>query len=497
MALKTVATEIYKKGLFAVLPVNLVRKALKVDGNQLCVKNTEYHLKQNIHIVGFGKAVLGMAKAVEEVLGDHIKRGLISVPINLQDSLMKSQFPEAKDMLLAPNSQITVREGAENNLPDVAAMKNAIEIENIVSNLGEEDILLVLVSGGGSALLPAPVKEITLTEKLQTTKMLTSQGSTIQELNTIRKKLSRLKGGRLVKMASCKTVISLILSDIVGDPIDLISSGPTVHDPSTYTDCIRILDHYSITDKVPKAVSEYLKKMATNEGTSSAAERASFCEVQNLIIGNNKIALKECQIAAESLGFPTITLSTRLDGDAGDVASSFAAFLYWMMHNEKPDVDFCFDKSLLEKAYTMMKANGKVCILSAGETTVNVKGKGKGGRNQELALATAKYLDSMKRATNAGTIPNDVSYCLLSAGTDGQDGPTPAAGAFCTNNLVTKAITQGLNIDSFLANNGSFDFFKEFDSGNNLFMTGLTGTNVMDIQILLIDSKHGNQFSNL
>eukprot|EP00794_Sanderia_malayensis_P007998 gene7998-8857_t len=492
MSLKQLATEIYNKGLLAVLPVNLARRTLQVKGNTLQINNTKYDLNRNVQIIGFGKAVLGMAKAVEDILNDHIKHGVISIPFNLQNSLLKSPFPEARNMLLSPGSRIEIREGAKNNLPDAAAEKNALEIEEVVQGLNKEDILLVLISGGGSALLPAPVKEITLSDKLKTIKALTSQGSNIQDLNTIRKKLSRLKGGKLAKLAQSEHIVSLILSDIVGDPIDLISSAPTFPDQSAYADCIEILNKYSIKDRVPKSVLEFLEVKSATEGQVHGKEDVeNFHKVQNLIIGNNEIAVNECETVAKSYGFQPVTLSTKLDGDVDDVAKAYASLLCWMIHGVRPSNSGCFDERLLQEAWTIMQSQGKICIISAGETTVNVKGSGKGGRNQELALATAFYYDSLEKSMKLpGCSQAATSFCLLSVGTDGQDGPCTAAGAFFTDDLIIKANKEKIDIERFLANNGSNDFFTKFNNGENLMMTGLTGTNVMDLQILLIEKKN-------
>ena len=490
MSLNTAAIEIFRKGLGAVLPTNLVPRIFKVDKHTLFVDKLQYTLNKNVYVVGFGKAVLGMAKSVEEILNGHIKHGILSIPFNLQQSLSASSFDEAKNMLLSENSKIMVREGARNNLPDRAAMDNAFEIEKCVLSLKADDLLVVLVSGGGSALLPSPVAQISLKDKHETIKLLSENGSTIQDLNTIRKKLSRIKGGKLAALNKSCPIVSLILSDIVGDPVGLISSGPTVPDHSTFRECIQILERYLLIDRVPKSVLEYVKENAKSEKQQVLEFQTTFPNVQNIIVGNNMVAVDECRRTAENIGYPTVVLSGDLTGNVGNVASSFAGLLYWLIHDKEPGVVSCFDENLLNKVRSLLKTHSKVCLISAGETTVTVTGNGKGGRNQELALSTAISLDVLENADkNISSTKPETSFCFLSAGTDGQDGPTDAAGAFVNEDSISEAKSQGLNPERFLANNGSYDFFAEFNEGRNLFKTGLTGTNVMDIQILIVEKR--------
>ena len=409
------------------LPRSLILGNISVSNNTLFVGEYTYPLQKNVYVVGFGKAVLGMAVAVEELLISHIQKGILSIPQgpkNLIDGI-------SKHACLHPRSKIIAREGAKDNTPDEKALKTSLEIEKLVRGLNKDDILLVLISGGGSALLPAPVENISIHEKVDTIKLLASCGATIQELNTVRKHLSRLKGGKLASIAKCRSVISLILSDIVGDPLDLIASGPTVFDQSTIADCLQIIKQYSLEKDLPTNVMGYLvqKKLKKYDLSSDLAVSSSdFSHVNNVIIGSNKIAVDNCLEAAKHHGFLPFVLSRELTGNVKAVSRSFADIITWFVYDIEPQEVLCFDQDILKIAYDSFKTEKCVCLLSAGETTVNVIGSGLGGRNQELILQTAELVDNQCRDANLERPSSAVSFCVLSAGTDGQDGPTPAAG---------------------------------------------------------------------
>ena len=493
MSLKAAATEIFRAGLESVLPSSLIRNNLKVKNETLFTGNQSLQLNNNVYVVGFGKAVLGMGRAVEEALQGHVQKGILSVPVNMHHSLLRSPFPAARNMVLLPDSKLVAKEGAKNNLPDENAMETALEIENFVGALQKQDILIVLISGGGSALLPAPVKEISLADKVKTIELLASNGSTIQELNTVRKHLSTLKGGKLASIANCNSVMALILSDIIGDPLDLIASGPTVNDFSTFSDCLQIFEKYFVKSKVPRSVLEYLKSKEIGEVQLTSKPKQDFTNVQNFIIGNNTIAVQNCQMLAEKMGFPSLVLSTELAGDVKVVAKSIAGILYWLIYSEKPVVDFCFESETVKEVCHIFQSENRICLLSGGETTVRVTGSGKGGRNQELVLHTASFFKQLKKEMGDSCSNYEANFCFLSAGTDGQDGPTPAAGAFFTESFHDKVEKEGKRLDECLYNNASYDFLKELNNGSELFLTGLTGTNVMDIQILLIEKSLNNK----
>ena len=486
MALKNIANKIFRKGLQSVLPRSLILNSLTVTNNELCVAGCSYTLKNNVYVVGFGKAVLGMAVAVDEVLNSHIQDGLLSVPLG-----SNSMVDEANKLAgLSARSKIVAREGAKDNIPDEAALRTSLEIEKLVKALDDDDILIVLISGGGSALLPAPVKGITLNDKVSAIKLLAANGATIQELNTVRKHLSRLKGGKLASMTGCKSVISLILSDIVGDPLDLIASGPTVTDHSTPGDCMEIIRQHNLGSSLPKTVMAYLSQKEAGSRMMSTFQPTSrgspFSNVSNIIVGSNRIAVKNCAKAAKDNGFQPFVLSNELTGNVTDVSKSFADIISWFIYDIEPHNIQFFDHNIIKDAYEAFQNENNVCLISAGETTVNVRGSGKGGRNQELTLRTAELVGKYCKETNFSDDSRRVSFCFLSAGTDGQDGPTPAAGALFMGNIFDKARNEGLNMRLYIQENASYDFFSKLDNGSNLVITGLTGTNVMDIQILLL-----------
>ena len=485
MALKNTVNHIFRAGLQSVLPRSLILNNVAVSNNTLFVGGCKYTLQNNVYVVGFGKAVLGMAVAVDKLINGHIQRGILSIPYGskkLEDGI-------DKHACLDTGSPIVAREGARDNIPDEAAVKTSLEIETLVKALNEDDILIVLISGGGSALLPAPVEGISIYDKVATIKLLASNGATIQELNTVRKHLSRLKGGKLASLAKCRSVISLILSDIVGDPLDLIASGPTVLDQSTLDDCLSIIEHYSLSEYLPKSVMTHLlQKKVKRYGSNSnqaVASSSDFSHVNNIIIGSNKIAVENCSKAATDFGYVPFILSRSLTGNVDFVSKSFADIIIWFASGVKSKDAVCFDLDIIENAYDAFRNKKCICLISGGETTVNVKGSGLGGRNQELILRTAELLENKCVKMNLDMHSSFFSFCFLSTGTDGQDGPTPAAGAMLMPDLFEKAKDEGLLMRDYLDINGSYDFFSAIDGGSNLVVTGLTGTNVMDIQILL------------
>ncbi|NXN94715.1 GLCTK kinase, partial [Rhinopomastus cyanomelas] len=500
MTLREHALSLFRSAVGTVRPTAMLKRAVKLQGDgcpQLLVKGRAFPVKRNLYLVGFGKAVLGMAAAAEEILGDHLVRGIISVPLGIQESLQRAGM---REMLLKPHSKIQVIEGAKNNLPDPEALKGADAIQELVKGLTADDLLLVLISGGGSALLPAPIPPILLEEKEKLTKMLASQGAAIQELNIIRKTLSLLKGGGLARLAYPAQVVSLILSDVIGDPVDIIASGPTAASSHSIQDCLRILGKYNLLHHLPKSVETVLSSSPIRP---SAPE--DYSHVCNIIIGSNTLALDEAKHQAEGLGYAALILSTAVCGEVSCVAAlycelirlgclSFAGLregspsdevrrnlLQLAADLEIPSLNFAEFLQALQG----LGSERPVCILAGGETTVQLQGNGKGGRNQELALRVGLGLHKAQ-ATQVSPAPGRCEIIFLSGGTDGQDGPTEAAGAFCSPELVGEALQEGLDAEVFLSNNDSYTFFSQFQGGNHLLVTGLTGTNVMDIQAILI-----------
>ena len=338
-------------------------------------------------------------------------------------------------------------------MPDESGFKGAQEIVRLLSNLTERDLVIFLISGGGSALLPTPPPGITLEEKQRVTDLLLSCGATIQEINVLRKHLSLLKGGGLAKIVYPATLISLILSDVIGDPLDAIASGPTVPDPTRFEDCARILDRYELWGKIPPPVARHIREGLEGKKEETLKEgNPAFEKVYNLIVGNNLLAMKEAQKKAKALGYRTVMLSSLVEGETREVAKVHAAVAKEVLLSGNP-------------------IPPPACLLSGGETTVTLKGKGKGGRNQEFALALALEIAGWKEIVG------------LSAGTDGTDGPTDAAGAFADGETLNRAKALDLDPWVYLRENDSYPFFEKL---GDLLITGPTGTNVMDLRVMII-----------
>ncbi|NXL31524.1 GLCTK kinase, partial [Glaucidium brasilianum] len=504
MSLREHALSLFRSAVGTVCPAPMLKKAVKLQGDgcpQLLVKGQAFAVKRDLYLVGFGKAVLGMAAAAEEILGDHLVRGVISVPLGIQENLQRAGMQE---MLLKPHSKIQVMEGAKNNLPDPEALKGAVAIQELAEGLNADDLLLVLISGGGSALLPAPIPPILLEEKEKLTKTLASRGAAIQELNVVRKTLSLLKGGGLAQLAYPAQVVSLILSDVIGDPLDIIASGPTAASSHSMQDCLRILAKYNLLHNLPKSVETVLSCSPTKP---TAPE--DYSHVCNIIIGSNTLALDEAKCQAEGLGYTALILSTAICGEVSRVATLYCQLIRLVCLSfaglgEGPLSDEVRGNLLqlaaeLEipglnlaeflQALQILGPEKPVCILAGGETTVQLQGTGKGGRNQELALRVGLGLHRAQATEGYRRQQPLTGRCeiiFLSGGTDGQDGPTEAAGAFCSPELVDEALQEGLDAEAFLSNNDSYTFFSQFQGGRHLLVTGLTGTNVMDIQAILI-----------
>ncbi|XP_060621831.2 glycerate kinase [Anolis sagrei] len=505
MTLREHGLHFFRSAIGTVLPGPMLKRALVLDTKSSCprllLRDQSFELRRNLYLVGFGKAVLGMAAAAEDILGDYLVRGVISVPRGIQETL---QHRGMREMLLKPQSRIVVMEGAKHNLPDRDALKAASAIRDLAEGLTTEDLLLVLISGGGSALLPAPIPPVTLEEKTTITRLLASKGATIQELNTLRKALSLLKGGGLARSAYPAQVLSLILSDVIGDPLDIIASGPTVASSHSSQDCFRILAKYDLLNDLPESVQTVLSQSVTEHDMPQ-----EFLHVCNIVIGSNRLALEEAKYQAESLGYLSVLLSDAVCGEVSTVAQLYSLLIQFvcLRTNSVDRNDPLKDKvrgalsnlagelaipglDLVGVLKTLEETQGNmpICLLAGGETTVQLQGKGKGGRNQELALRVALELHRAQ-STAAGHFLERCEVAFMSGGTDGQDGPTKAAGAFCSQTLVKEAEHEGLVVEDFLSNNDSYTFFSQFQGGCHLLMTGLTGTNVMDIHTVLIRAK--------
>jgi glycerate 2-kinase len=432
---------IFMAGLKAVDPEEAVRRHVQLTGDLLKVGVHEYPLAafERIFVTGFGKGTAPMARALEEILGDRLTDGWITVKYGHG----------------LPLKKVCVME-AGHPIPDQAGLHATRFILDRLEGCTEKDLILCAFSGGGSALSPAPRSPLELGEKQETTQLLLDCGATIFELNAMRKHLSLCKGGQLARIAFPATLISLFLSDVVGDPLDVIASGPTVSDPSTFSDCICIVDRYGLREKLPFAVLKLLE-----DGTQGLiaetpkAGDAVFKKGRNLVVGSNRAALLAAAGKAKALGYNTLILSSFVQGEAREIALAFAVI----------------GKEIVASGHPIAPP---ACILAGGETTVTIRGCGKGGRNQELALAAAQVMEGWPQ------------IALLSAGTDGSDGPTDAAGAFVDGNTCPDALRKGIDPEKYLLGNDSYHFFNQLD---DLFITGPTRTNVMDVICLLVSKE--------
>ncbi len=433
------ALDIFHASLKAVDPVNAVKRFLKKNDNKLSVKDTTYDLNSydNIYLIGFGKAAAAMARGAEAVLGDDLKTGIVSVKYGYLDKV---------------SSKIKINEAAH-PVPDEAGMNGAKEIVDFLKQRDERDLIICVISGGGSAILPLPYEGVTLSQKQETTKLLLACGADIKEINAIRKHISQVKGGQLARIAQPATLVTLILSDVIGDPLDSIASGPTAADQSTFNDCWAILQKYDLLGKIPPEVERHIKSgVEKSIPDTPKVSDPVFSKTQNFIIGSNWEAVVAASDYAQKLGYNTLVLSTFVEGETKDVARVHAAIAKEVNKTGNP-------------------VKKPACIISGGETTVTIRGNGLGGRNQEFVLAAAMDINGMDNVV------------VLSAGTDGTDGPTDAAGAIADGETITRANQLKLNSLKYLQDNDSYHYFEKL---NDLVKTGPTNTNVMDIRIMLI-----------
>ena len=387
-------------------------------------------------VVGAGKASGAMAEAVEEALGDRVRDGVVAV----------------KDGHLAPTRRIRLVE-AGHPVPDERGAAAALAILDLARGAGANDLVLVLISGGGSALTPAPASPVTLADKQAVTRLLLAAGATINQLNAVRKHLSLLKGGQLARAAAPARVHALLLSDVIGDPLDVIGSGPTAPDPSTFGEALAILERFRLRERAPASVLERLEQGARGQiAETPKTDDPVFLHVENVVIGNNTLVVDAAAAHARRLGFTPHVLTRSLEGEARLVARDF-----------------------IELARQIRAGLGPVaapaCVLASGETTVTVRGGGTGGRCQEFALSAALEMEGLERVV------------VLAAGTDGSDGPTRAAGAVADGASARRARAQGHDPRARLDANDSHAVFAAL---GDLVMTGPTNTNLLDLYLLLV-----------
>ena len=423
----SVIQDIFHAALLAVDPFTAVERNL--EHVQALLRAGTF---KKLMVIGFGKASCSMARACEQYLGDRIDIGAV---------VTKHGHSRVSD----PLNKIRIYEAAH-PLPDENGVAATQEIIKLAREADEGTLIVCLISGGGSALLVAP-HEITLQEKQRMTDLLLKSGATITEVNAVRKHLSKVKGGRLAEISYPARIVSLIMSDVIGDRLDVIASGPTSPDQSTYADALEVIEKYGLSGSVPASVVRVLENGKAGLLPETPKEgSAVFQHVENNVIANNLLALQGAEQRAEALGFHTEIISHTMQGEARNAARRLAQRV---------------SGSNLPRPF---------CLISGGETTVTVKGAGVGGRNMELALAFAQEIEGMSGIT------------LLSAGTDGTDGPTDAAGAVVEGHTAARARERGIDPAADLDNNDSYTFFQKT---GGLLVTGPTGTNVMDIQIII------------
>jgi glycerate 2-kinase len=443
--LRTAARAVLREALLAAEPGRLVRLHLKLRGGVLEAAGVRHRLgRGRVALAAVGKAAVPMARAAEGVLGDRLAGG-IAVSTATEGRLDHVRLLTAR-----------------HPVPDARGLAAALEVESLARGLGRDDLLLVLLSGGASALLPAPAEGVTLEDKARTTTLLLRAGATIHELNAVRKHLSRLKGGGLARVAAPARVATLVLSDVVGDDLSTIASGPTVPDRTTFADALEVLRRRGVVDDVPAAVRERLRAGVRGERpeTPKPGEPA-FRRVATRIVGSNRLSVEAAAREARRQGLRPLVLTTRLEGEAREAARVLVAVLRECVESGRP-------------------AEPPVCLLAGGETTVTVTGEGQGGRNQELAVAAAVALEGFP-----------VPAVVASLGTDGIDGASDAAGGIADDTTVARAAALGIApAAAFVAASDTRNFLGPL---GDLIVTGPTGTNVVDVAALLAGPSPGRR----
>ena len=437
------AESIFDQGIQAADPRAAVRRFVSLETGMEVLRagDVYYDLKQvrRIFIVGAGKAAAGMAEACEKILGDRITEGAVIVKYGYGKELHRVKVIEAG-----------------HPIPDGAGVKGTKAVLKILKKAEEEDLVLCLVSGGGSSLLVKPPAGITLRQKQKTTNLLLGCGATIGEINIVRKHLSMVKGGRLAQLAAPARMINLILSDVVGDRLESIASGPGVPGESTFQQGWEILMKYRLTQKIPlPARKRFTEGMAGRIPENPTVEDPVFTRVQNLIVGNNRMVIEAASQRARELHYRPLILSSFFEGESRDVARFHAAIAREILVSGHPIAP-------------------PACLISGGETIVTLRGEGKGGRNQEFVLAAALAIDGLNEIV------------VLSGGTDGTDGPTDAAGAIADGESVRRARKRDIEPAVYLQENDSYHFFQKTGA---LLVTGPTHTNVMDLRLVLVDRE--------
>ncbi len=426
------------EALAAAQPDRIIERHLKLDEDVLCADHLRFPLKdyRRIFVIGGGKASGYMAQEVERLLGKRIMSGLVSIPDYLKPR------PRDRRIMYHP---------ATHPVPTRKGMQGVLSMLDLVKNVSRSDFVIVLLSGGGSALMPLPAKGISLSDERYVTSLLLKSGASIQEINTVRKHLSQIKGGRLAEKLYPATVLSLIISDVVGDKLDAIASGPTAPDPTTFRDAKNVLFKYDLWSRIPASARKVIDAGLTGSiaDTAKKADRA-FRFVHNLLVGSNRESCIAAAAAMGKAGYATQILSTQITGEAREVGRILGSIIADVRDRGLP-------------------ITPPAALVAGGETTVTIQGDGKGGRNQELALAAALRMSGYK------------GVAIGSLATDGVDGPTDAAGALSDGTTVTRGRKLGMEPEEYMRNNDSYHYFSKL---KDLITTGPTGTNVNDIIIL-------------
>lgn len=430
---------LFKEAINEANPQKCISEFVSLNGSTLKIDTKEYNLDnfKSIYVIAFGKAAPAMANAVEELLGNRISKGVVVSNSNSDFSFNNMEFYLSS-----------------HPVPDNKSLKAAEKVISLLDESTEDDLVIFLISGGGSSILALPSEGLSIDDIRKVTEKLMLSGVDTYGLNTIRKKISRIKGGGLLKRALPSAVATLILSDVVGDKLEFIASGPTVYDTTTFQDAWRIIEALDLEHKIPPKVVVHLEKgRKLNSPPLIEKDEINESRVQTLVVGNNRKALVAAEKKAKELGYNTLVLSSQISGEAREVAKVLAGISFDIQRFEHP-------------------VKKPACIIFGGETTVNVVGSGKGGRNTETALSFCFEIIGKKNIVG------------LFAGTDGIDGPTDAAGAICDGNSRLIAREKGVSARDHLAANDSYSFFEKI---GDLIKTGSTGTNVMDIGIILIE----------
>lgn len=431
--------------LRAVDPYLCTQRLITKKENKLFVNNIEIDLNSidNVYLIGTGKAVLPMAAAVMDVFQSTISGGFLIA--KHEDKKITKKFPIGVKTMLGSHP-----------VPSEQSVSSTRQMVRFLESLEKNDLVICLISGGGSALMTLPLEGITTEDMRETNRLLLFSGATINEMNTVRKHLDQVKGGGLARKVFPARLITLVLSDVIGDPLDVIASGPTVADPTTFEDAAAIINQYQLEDKIPASVLNHLEDGVTGK-VSETVKPGDVClqRTNTFIIGSLRVAAEAALAQARVLNFDTKILDTQLEGEAREIGNALADEL----------------KKMVSGNHALVKP---ACLIAGGETTVTVRGQGKGGRNQETALSAALSLQGLQD-------------CLfISLATDGEDGPTDAAGAYVDGDTIARGKKLGLDARNFLERNDAYAYLEKTES---LILIGPTGTNVNDLVFMFAFNK--------